>query len=164
MQSTPAPPQEGRKTVGLRSVEDLVTAKEEAPARCRARTKKRKQCRSRAVPGTTRCRRHTRVVLELKQGQGQPAPTAPPEDEIGPNEAALLKTLEALGREEAIDAARNQMLRSLAKGVDLAPSKASLWAEYRQALTDFMKEADDADDSLAAAFEALRGDAEVGNS
>lgn len=117
--------------------------------RCKGRTKAGKRCQNRPAEGSDRCRRHA-VVDEEDEKQG-------------PNEKALMRTLRAMGREEDIDAARYQMLRSLAKGVDLAPTRAALWAEYRAAISDLMKDADDADEKLAAAVEALRSAAEVGD-
>lgn len=132
---------------------------------CRAQTKARKRCRNRATEGSDRCRRHAEatVPVALASPSSQKADDAPPEQEFGPNETALLKTLEALGREEPIDAARHQMLRSLAAAVDSKPERAALWEQYREALTDLMKDVKDGDSGLAAAIEALRSAAEVGD-
>lgn len=84
-------------------------------------------------------------------------------DKPGPNEQALEATLQVMGREEDVDAARFQMLRSLAKAVDCDPTKAALWKEYREALTDLMRDADDADKGLEEALDALRSASEMGN-
>lgn len=82
------------------------------------------------------------------------------------NVAAIEKTigaLEAAGRIEPVDAARVQLLRSLAKAVDDDPLNGSLWRQYHAALDDLMKADDDADDALAAAVAAIRGSTQVGD-
>ena len=81
----------------------------------------------------------------------------------GPNEKALHKTLAALGHPMDSDAARYQLLRSLAAAVDLRPDRAGLWSEYREALADLTKDTNDADRSLDEAREALDRAAKVGN-
>ena len=118
-------------------------------ARCKAKTKAWKRCRNRSVPGPDWCCRH--------------APAQEDETKMGPNERALVKTLDAMGQEEDTDAARWQMLRSLAKAVDLAPTRAALWAEYREALSELKKDAADADSSLDVAIEALRSASALGH-
>lgn len=82
------------------------------------------------------------------------------------NTAALSRTLDALraaGRLEPIDAARVQMLRSLAAAVDERPYSDRLWREYREALSEVLDADDAADDSLAEAVAAIRGAAKVGH-
>jgi hypothetical protein len=68
-----------------------------------------------------------------------------------------------LGREEDVDAAQRQMLRSLAKAVDDAPTKAALWEQYREALADLKRDIDNGDEDLRAAVEALRSVTPVGD-
>lgn len=99
------------------------------------------------------------LVVQLPKSKGHDD-----EPEMGPNETALVETLRSLGEATAADAALWQMLRSLARAVDTAPAKAAIWKEYREALTHFLKETDDADDSLEKATEALRSASEVGHS
>lgn len=120
--------------------------------RCQAETKAGQPCRNRPAKGTDRCRAHA-----LSQDLSEPT-------DMGPNEAALSRTLGSFGQMEDADAARWQMLRSLARAVDTAPTRAALWTEYREALSDLMKEARDADSSLEQALEALRSAASVGDS
>lgn len=82
------------------------------------------------------------------------------------NVAAVERTIEALheaGRIEPVDAARIQLLRSLAKAVDEDPLNGSLWRQYFAALDSLMKADDAADDGLAAAVAALRGAAPLGD-
>jgi len=93
--------------------------------------------------------------------------TSPEEPEKGPNEVAIEKTLEAMGQPAPADAARFQMLRSLARAVDSAPFKAALWTEYREALSDLKTDLQDGDkgleEAVAALKEAARGAPSVGN-
>lgn len=117
--------------------------------RCQGLTKAGKPCRNRPTPGTDRCKRHAEVAEEP--------------DNRGPNERALMTTLAAFGHPEDADAARWQMLRSLAAGVDAAPTRAALWAEYREALSELMKDAANADRSLEDAVAALSRASEVGD-
>lgn len=122
---------------------------------CAARTKSGDPCRNRVFELSDLCRVHLKqrtAALESDLG----GITQP-----GPNERSILQTLEVFGPEEAIDAARYQMLRSLARAVDANPDKASLWSEYREALSELMKDANDADSSLDEAFQALRSAPEV---
>lgn len=82
------------------------------------------------------------------------------------NVVAIEKTiaaLEELGRIEPVDAARVQLLRSLAKAVDDDPLNGSLWRHYHSAIDDLMKADDDADDALAAAVAEIRGSTQVGD-
>jgi hypothetical protein len=77
------------------------------------------------------------------------------------NSAALdttLQQLKDLGRLEEIDAARVQMLRTMAATLDEEPARAALWKEYRASLKELM--ADDSssglDDALAGLFADVR--------
>lgn len=83
-------------------------------------------------------------------------------DGPGTNAAALATTLQQLrnlGRLEEIDAARVQMLRTMASALDEEPTRAALWKEYRAALKELM-----ADDSSSTVDDALAGlFADVGN-
>lgn len=83
-------------------------------------------------------------------------PPAKSAEKPGPNEAAITKTLEAMGKPAPSEEARFQMLRSLARAVDAAPFKAALWTEYREALSDLKNDLADGDKSLDEAVEALR--------
>lgn len=70
---------------------------------------------------------------------------------------ATVGELERLGRVEAIDAARVQVLRSLALAVDERPHSPGLWSEYRAALSEVLEADDDVDDSLEAELKKIRG-------
>lgn len=112
--------------------------------RCKGITNAGKRCRSRPAPGSEWCRRHgTKSETET-------------EELLGPNESALVRTLSTLGPESDGDAARYQLLRSLARAVDTAPTRAALWAEYREALNDLKRDMEDGDEGLEKAVEALR--------
>lgn len=159
--------------LGGRPLEELVTAVA-TNARCKGRTKAGKRCRNKPADGSGRCRIHQKgaQVLSLVAGgkatgratTEKPGRAATDDAHVpGPNEQALVRTLTAMGREEDADAARFQMLRSLAIAVDLQPTRAALWKEYREAINDLMKEAGDADDKLTKAVEALRAASEVGD-
>ncbi|MGH2711383.1 MAG: hypothetical protein ACRDH9_09300 [Actinomycetota bacterium] len=78
------------------------------------------------------------------------------------NRAAIEQTLRAIPG-EAIDAARVQMLRSLAAAVDTDPTNAQLWKQYREALADLLREDSSVDGDLHAALEAIRGAAQMGD-
>ncbi len=72
---------------------------------------------------------------------------------MGDNASELGKTIAELrrfGRIEDIDAARLQMLRSMARAVDADPANAALWRQYREALKDLT-----ANDSHASVDKAL---------
>lgn len=72
------------------------------------------------------------------------------------NVSELAKTfaeLREMGRLEKIDAARLQMLRSMAGALDLDPSNAALWRQYREALGELT--ADDNGSSIDDAIEDL---------
>jgi hypothetical protein len=82
-------------------------------------------------------------------------------DEAGTNATALNRTLaqlQEMGRLEEIDAARVQMLRTMAATLDEEPARAALWKEYRAALKELM--ADDSsstvDDAIAGLFSDVR--------
>lgn len=64
-----------------------------------------------------------------------------------------LKELRRLGRIEKIDAAAVQALRSMAFALDLDPSAAALWRQYREALRELT--ADDDDGDIGAALGEL---------
>lgn len=84
------------------------------------------------------------------------------DETAGTNSAALATTLQKLkdlGRLEEIDAARVQMLKTMASALDEEPHRAALWKEYRAALKELM-----ADDSSSTVDDALAGlFADVGN-
>ena len=83
----------------------------------------------------------------------------------GPNRRATettLKALRAAGRLEPVDAAHEQLVRSLADAVDASPENAALWKQYREALADMRKPEDD-DGGLEAALASIRGAAAVGD-
>lgn len=119
------------------------------PVRCKALARNGKRCGNKATPGTAYCWRHAEEATDA--------------EEWGPNRQAVERTLLSFGRLEDPDAARWQMLRSLASAVDDNPHRAALWTEYREALSELKKDSDNGDRSLEEAFEALRGAAEVGN-
>lgn len=76
------------------------------------------------------------------------------------NVAALettLRVLDGSGRLEPVDAARVQTLRSLARAVDVWPSEAQLWRQYREALSEVLDADDSANDSLERALADIRG-------
>jgi hypothetical protein len=110
-------------------------------ARCAALTKAGTQCKNNAVPDGDCCWRHFGASEESLPG---------------PNEKAALRTLQALGVTEDRDAARFQMIRSLAAALDATPTRASLWTAYREALADLAKDDGHGDQSLKEAAEALR--------
>lgn len=86
---------------------------------------------------------------------------------MGNNVSELGRTiaqLRELGRLEKIDAARVQMVRTMARALDENPQNAALWRQYREALSDVLEADDDADSSLAAALAQIRGATEVGDS
>lgn len=151
----PATP--ARTKVNGRSLEELVTTMT-AETKCKGRTKAKKRCRNKAIGDSERCGLHQKraKVLQLVPPPTSPTSNESKEHEPGPNERALVRTLSAMGHESDLDAARFQMLRSLAVAVDLSPTTASLWKEYREAIADLMKDADDANDSLKRALDALK--------
>jgi hypothetical protein len=64
-----------------------------------------------------------------------------------------LGALKELGRLENVDAARVQMLRSIARALDADPGNAALWRQYREALEELT--ADDSSGSLDDEIEDL---------
>lgn len=130
--------------------------------RCKGLTKAGKRCRNRPID-SGRCRLHaddhSKATDVLAAAVNEGAAVA-----LGPNESALLQTLDDLDRD--LDLATRQMLRSLAAAVDHGAS-AALWGQYRRALADLTKDGDDDDDrGLARALDALReagGASAVGN-
>lgn len=82
------------------------------------------------------------------------------------NAASLMVTLdqlEEMGRIERVDAARVQGLMSMAESLDIDPSNAALWRQYREALRELT--ADDSggslDDDLAALYSEVRNSPEA---
>lgn len=78
---------------------------------------------------------------------------------MGDNASELGKTLaqlQAMGRFEKVDAARLQMLRSMARALDYDPSNAALWRQYREALKE-LTSADDSSESVDDALSYLFG-------
>lgn len=62
-----------------------------------------------------------------------------------------------MGRIEEVDAARVQMLRSMAEALDSKPYNSQMWKEYREALWELTADGDDAD-SIADLLDHLRGE------
>lgn len=82
------------------------------------------------------------------------------------NAVALEETLQCLtdsGHIETVDAAAVQALRSMAATLDDDPSKAALWREYLDALSEVRRADDTADSGLADALAKIRGAAPVGD-
>lgn len=81
---------------------------------------------------------------------------------MGTNASELGKTiaqLRRMGRLEVVDAARLQMVRSIARAVDRDPQNASLWRQYREALKELVRRDDDENDvdaDLKALFGSVR--------
>lgn len=96
-----------------------------------------------------------------------PPPDDPPKDPLpvyGRNRTAAEATIEALrtaGRLENVDSARIATLQALADAVDLDPSNASLWREYRAAEAVLREVNDESDNELAALLKELQ--AEMGD-
>lgn len=70
-----------------------------------------------------------------------------------------LRELRRMGRLERVDAAAVQMLRSMARALDLDPSNAALWRQYREALRELTAADDDrgsVDEALAGLFAEVR--------
>lgn len=75
------------------------------------------------------------------------------------NEGAVAETLDAMaaaGLLEPADAALVEMVRRLAAAVDADPANASLWREYRSALSELRELADGGTDAFAELIESLR--------
>jgi hypothetical protein len=82
------------------------------------------------------------------------------------NLQALEKTLaclQDLGRIEDVDSAQLQALRSMAAALDADPTKAALWREYLDALSEVRRADDDANSGLADALAKVRSAAPMGN-
>lgn len=80
---------------------------------------------------------------------------------VSTNSLELGKTLAELrrmGRLERIDAARIQMLRTMARTLDAEPSNAQLWRQYREALKELTTSDDTGavDEALAGLFSEVR--------
>lgn len=83
------------------------------------------------------------------------------------NAQALEKTLTCLsdtGKVEDVDAAAVQALRSMAAALDEDPTKAALWREYLDALSEVRRADDTANSGLDDALAKIRGAAAVGDS
>lgn len=65
-----------------------------------------------------------------------------------------LKELRRLGRIEKIDAAVVQALRSMAFALDIDPSNAALWRQYREGVRELTADggSDSVDDAIADLF------------
>ena len=77
----------------------------------------------------------------------------------GPNRTAVDATLDTLtskGRLRSEDDALVQLVRSLAGAVDSDPQNASLWREYRGAVTDLLKLGRDDSDAFKDLVTRLR--------
>lgn len=82
------------------------------------------------------------------------------------NALALEKTLECLTatrKVEDVDAAAVQALRSMAAALDEDPTKAALWREYRDALSEVRRADDDADAGLADALKEIGSASPMGD-
>lgn len=78
------------------------------------------------------------------RGSGSTKTAGPAES--GEVRAALEETitvLKTMGRIEPIDAARIQILRSMADSLDVKPWNSQMWHEYRDALEAVMADGDD---------------------
>jgi len=64
----------------------------------------------------------------------------------GENRRAIERTLaelERIGRVEAVDAARVQMVRSMADSLDARPNNSQMWHEYRETVEGLIASGDD---------------------
>ena len=71
-------------------------------------------------------------------------PADPPAS--GENRLAAERTLaelERIGRLEAVDAARVQMIRSMADSLDARPNNSQMWHEYRETVEGLISSGDD---------------------
>lgn len=80
---------------------------------------------------------------------------------MGSNASELgktLKHLQEMGRLEKVDAARVQMVRTMARALDDNPQNAALWRQYREALQQLTRGESDGglDDALAGLFGDVR--------
>ena len=73
----------------------------------------------------------------------------------------FLTELRRLGRLETIDVARVQTIRGIADSLDDDSSNAALWKVYREAVDDFMRQDDNANDALSKALAAINSAAPV---
>lgn len=102
---------------------------------------------------------------ERKRSKKPALKAVPAEPEHGANRAAIERTLAVLGS-SPMDDAQYQMLRTLADAVDTYPTRATLLKEYREALYELRRGADDANDGLEQALDELTkaaGEASMGN-
>jgi phage tail protein X len=74
-----------------------------------------------------------------------------------------LKALAGAGRVEPVDEALVQACRSMAEQLDVDPSNAALWRQYRETVAELTEADVDVDDGLADALAALRSATPVGN-
>lgn len=74
-----------------------------------------------------------------------------------------LTCLTATRKVEEVDAAAVQALRSMAAALDADPTKAALWREYLDALSEVRRADDDANSGLADALAKVRGAAPMGD-
>lgn len=82
------------------------------------------------------------------------------------NAEALEKTLTCLAatrKVEDVDAAAAQALRSMAAALDADPTKAALWREYLDALSEVRRADDDADAGLADALKEIGSASPMGD-
>lgn len=80
---------------------------------------------------------------------------------MGDNASELGKTiaqLRRMGRVEPVDAARLQMLRTIARALDADPHNAALWRQYREGLNELVVNDDsgDLDADLKALYAEVR--------
>ena len=77
--------------------------------------------------------------------------------------ATMIAALRALGRIEPIDEALVETVVTLAAAIDGAPENASLWREYRSAITDLRNVGgtNEQGNEIEKLIEAIRGGAEV---
>ena len=67
----------------------------------------------------------------------------------------MLHELDRIGRLEPIDAARVQMVRSMADSLDDRPNNSQMWHEYRETVEGLIASGDDGSE-LDAVLEKLR--------
>lgn len=78
--------------------------------------------------------------------------------DIGANRQAVEETLQALselGRLEDVDAARVQMLRSMADALDLNPFNSQMWHEFGEAIEGLTADGSDDDDEIQKLLDAM---------
>lgn len=69
---------------------------------------------------------------------------------------ATLAELERMGRLETTDAARVQMLRSMADALDRKPWNSQMWKVYGEALGELTASGDDDDEAIQAVIDELQ--------